>query len=87
MKQQPTRRRVDANIDSSAKNIAESIMVLQHEHELTFEQSAKCYELALIEARLTAYIDNGDFLDENLYGIGDALENITINAGIIARNK
>jgi hypothetical protein len=77
MKKQFTRTRFDANIERYANEYAESIIAIQIEHGITFEQSAKCLELALIQARLSAYIENGDFFDENLYGIGDALESLS----------
>lgn len=76
MKQQSTRTQYRNY--KTAFDLCEEVKLLAKEYDLSFSDALKAYELAIRDNALSAYIENGDFLDENLFGIGEALEQLVV---------
>jgi hypothetical protein len=83
MKIQPPRQLYYTDILDTASNINCEVVTLMKNHKLTYDQAIELYKIAVDVSKLKAYIENGDFLDENFMGIGKAIEDIAFNTNAL----
>lgn len=72
---QPARPRREIDTEST-KAFMEMVKEIAKEHHIPFEAALKVYEVMAYERRTNIMIDNGDFTDENMCGIGTAIKEI-----------
>lgn len=68
------RRELDLGYAGAFSNM---IKELAKKQNITYDQALKTYELMAYERRTDIMIDNGDFTDENMCGIGSAIKDIS----------
>lgn len=54
----------------------QNVKAFASEHNLSYDQALKTFELALYDRRTDVMIDDGNFTDENMCGIGTAIKEV-----------
>lgn len=72
---QPVRPTREIDI-ASAKAFSEMIKEIAKDQKITFEGALKVYELMAYERRTNIMVDDGNFTDENMCGIGTAIKEL-----------
>ena len=71
--------RIERYINRGELNdVKDEIESLIQDYGYSFEEASKIYELAQANLSLDAYIENGEALDDSLYEIGTAIENLSL---------
>ena len=69
---------------TSVGYIIDSIKEIADNKKISLDQALKAYELIAYERRTNVMIDNGDFSDENMCGVGTAIKDVAEQLGDIA---
>lgn len=70
------KREIDIN---STRVFSDMIKEIAEKQKISYELALKTYELMAYERRTDIMIDDGNFTDENMCGIGTAIKNVAEN--------
>lgn len=72
---QPARPTRDIENDQMSR-FCENVKKFADSHGLTYDQALKTFEVAVYDRRNDIMVDNGNFMDENMCGIGTAIKDV-----------